>query len=82
LFFAPLFKPSIKRDIAVIIIKPKVDRQRNSHIIGRYERRIVIAPHMADMGNARNMPKINNAKTFTIGMVILNIALLAAARTK
>ena len=78
----PLFKPSIKRDIAVKIIKPKPDRQRNSHIIGRYERRMAIAPHMAEIGNARNMPKIKNAKTFTIGIVILNMTLLATARMK
>jgi hypothetical protein len=61
LFFVPLFKPSIKRDIAVNSIKLNPDLQRNSHIIGRYERRIAIAPHIADVGNERKIPSKNNA---------------------
>ena len=60
--------------IAVNVIITNPARQRISHIIGRQERRSVIAPHMADTGKARNMQKTKIAKYFK--SVSLNILFL------
>jgi hypothetical protein len=45
-------------------------------------RRMAIAPHIADMGKARNMPTRTYTKNLTIGMVIFSMTVLATARVK
>ncbi|BBC26163.1 hypothetical protein ABRG53_3906 [Pseudanabaena sp. ABRG5-3] len=51
-------------------------------MIGRQEKKMVIAPNIADMGNASSMPMMKNAKYFSKKIVNSNMTLLAAARTK
>jgi hypothetical protein len=71
--FLPLFNPSRNSAIAVSIIKPNPVRQKICQIIGKQVKKKEIAPHIADMGNARNMPRMKNAKYFKQVAVIFSM---------
>lgn|GEM_PF-4123025 len=73
----------MKSAIAVIIINPNPDRHKISQIIGKQANKSGIALNIADIGNARNMPRTNRAKVFENAIVsLINITMLAAARGK
>jgi len=64
-------------------IKNKPDLHKISQISGKEANKSDIAPHIADIGKARNMPRTNRAKVFENAIAsLLNITMLAAARAK
>ncbi|MEI6332677.1 MAG: hypothetical protein WCP16_25830, partial [Pseudanabaena sp. ELA645] len=67
------FNPSIKSAIAVRSKSPIPNRQKICQSIGNKNTRVSTAPHMADMGNARNIPNMKRANSCSKVTVILNI---------